>query len=385
MRLRFLTAGESHGQALTAVLEGIPAGLVLSAGDINSDLRRRQAGHGRGGRMRIESDEVRVTSGVRGGRTLGSPIALTIGNRDWVNWSAVMPVEAAPLKNPATTPRPGHADLPGALKYGHRDVRNILERASARETAARVAVGAVARRLLAEFGVDLVGHVVAIGPVFAKRLPADVRSLRRRTESSPVRCGDPAAARAQVRLVDRIRATRDSIGGVVEVRATGLPAGLGSYVHWDRRLDGRIAGAVMSIQAFKGVTIGDAFEIARRPGSRAHDEIRYDRRRGFHRRTNRAGGLEGGMTNGEDLVIRAAVKPVSTLMRPLGTVDLVSKRPARALRERSDVCIVPPAAVVAEAVVAMELARAMQEKFGGDSIAEMKRNYAGYLKQIRKS
>lgn len=382
--LRFLTAGESHGQSLTVVIEGVPAGLALFPKDIDRDLRRRQAGYGRGGRMRIESDEARITAGVRAGRTLGSPIALVIPNRDWVNWTAVMPVEAAALKNASTTPRPGHADLAGALKYGHRDVRNVLERASARETAARVAVGAVARKLLAEFGVDIVGHVVAIGTVEARRIPASVGVLRRRAEGSPVRCADAAAARAQVRLINRIRAARDSIGGIVEVRAAGLPVGLGSHVHWDRRLDGRIAGAVMSIQAFKGVAIGEAFAVSRLPGSRAHDEIRYDRRRGFFRRTNRAGGLEGGMTNGEDVIVRAAVKPVSTLMRPLATVDLVSKRPARALRERSDVCIVPPAAVVAEAVVAVELARAMQEKFGGDSLAEMKRNHRGYLRQIRR-
>ncbi len=357
--------------------------MPLTAAAINVDLKRRQQGYGRGGRMRIESDEVQITSGVRGGYTLGSPITFIIQNRDWVNWGRIMAVESSSPVPPVTTPRPGHADLPGALKYGQHDIRNVLERASARETAARVAVGALAKRLLTQFGVDLLGHVIAIGPVAARRLPSSIKALRRVCEDSPVRCADPLAARAQVRLIERAIKDKDTIGGVVEVRAAGLPPGLGSHMHWDRKLDGRLAGAVMSIQAFKGVSIGDAFTLVRDFGSRAHDEIYYSPGRGFYRKTNRAGGLEGGMTNGEDLVVRAAVKPVSTLMRPLASVDLVSKKPVKALRERSDVCMVPAAAVVAEAVVAIELARVFQEKFGGDSLLEMKRNFRAYLKALK--
>lgn len=372
--IRYLTAGESHGQSLTAVIEGLPAGLPLRAADINADLRRRQQGFGRGGRQKIETDEVQITAGVRGGATLGSPVALIIQNRDWVNWGRAMAVEAASSIPPVTTPRPGHADLPGLLKYGHRDVRNILERASARETAARVAVGAVAKRLLAELGIDVLGHVVAIGRAQAGEWSGRFASLRRLTEASEVRCADPRAAARMIGLIRRAIATRDTIGGIVEVRAEGLPVGLGSHVHWDRKLDGRLAAAVVSIQAFKGVAIGDAFGVARDWGSRAHDELFWSRARGFHRRTNRAGGLEGGMTNGEPLIVRAAVKPVSTLMRPLASVDIVTKKPVRALRERSDVCMVPAAAVVAEAAVAIELANACREKFGGDSLDEMRRN-----------
>ena len=381
--LRYLTAGESHGQCLVAVVEGLPAGLPLTVAHINADLQRRQAGYGRGGRQKIERDEVQIASGVRGGRTLGSPVTLIIQNRDWVNWGRIMPVEA-PLAVPAVTaPRPGHADLSGALKYGTKDVRDILERASARETAARVAVGAVAKRLLAELGVDVLGHVLAIGPAEAGRLPAGNRALRAAAERSPVRCADAAAARAQMRVIERAIRARDAVGGVVEVRAEGLPPGLGSHVQWDRKLDARLAGAVISIQAFKGVAIGDAFGVARGPGSRAHNEIFHRRGRGFYRRTNRAGGIEGGMTNGMPVVVRGAVKPVSTLMRPLASVDLETKRPVRALRERSDVCMVPAAAVVAEAVVAIELARAFQEKFGGDSLPELLRNLRSYLGTLK--
>lgn len=385
--LRYLTAGESHGQCLAAIAEGLPAGLRVRASDLNADLARRQQGHGRGGRMKIETDEVQITSGVRAGRTLGSPVTLLIQNRDWVNWGRIMAVEEASAAPPVTLPRPGHADLPGALKYGHRDVRNLLERASARETAARVAVGALAKRLLAEFGVRVLGHVLAIGPVAADETltvfasgPLD--ALAARTEPSPVRCADPRAAARMVALIDRAIKDRDTVGGVVEVRATGLPVGLGTHVHWDRKLDGNLARAVMSIQAFKGVAIGDAFKVVKGMGSAAHDEIFWRKGRGFYRTTNRAGGLEGGMTNGEPLLIRAAVKPVSTLMRPLASVDLATKRPVRALRERSDVCMVPAAAVVAEAVVAIELVRAFQEKFGGDSVDEMKRNVRGYLAAV---
>jgi len=381
--MRFITAGESHGQCLVAVIEGLPAGLALVASDINSELARRRRGRGRGGRMRIETDEASIVSGVRGGRTMGSPVALLIPNRDWVNWGRIMPVES-PVNAPLlTAPRPGHADLAGALKYATHDVRDVLERASARETAARVAVGAVAKRLLAEFGVGVLGHVLAIGGIAARRQPRSFHELRRIAEASEVRCADPGAARRQARVIDRAVRMKDSVGGVVEVRAVGVPPGLGSHVHWDRRLDGRLAAQLMSIPAVKGVEIGDGFMTASRAGSRAHDVIRYNRARGFHRITNRAGGVEGGMTNGMEIVSRAAVKPVSTLGEPLETVDLVTKRRTRAIVERSDVCMVPAAAVVAEAVVAIELASAFQEKFGGDSLTEMKRNYRGYLAQLR--
>jgi chorismate synthase len=382
--MRFLTAGESHGQCLVAIIEGLPAGLPLNVSMINADLARRRRGRGRGGRMRIETDEASIVSGVRGGRTLGSPVAILIPNRDWVNWGRIMPVDS-PVSGPAlTAPRPGHADLAGALKYATHDVRNVLERASARETAARVAVGAIARRFLAEFGADILGHVLAIGGIVAARLPRSFRALRVATEASEVRCGDPSAARRQAVMIDRATGKRDTVGGVIEVRAAGVPPGLGSHVHWDRRLDGRLVGAIMSIPAFKGVEIGDAFAVAAGPGSRAHDVIRYDRSGGFHRATNRAGGIEGGISNGEEIVIRAAVKPISTLGSPLETVDLVTKRRTRAIVERSDVCMVPAAAVVAEAVVAIELACAYQEKFGGDSMAEMKRNFLGYLTSLRR-
>ncbi|MEK7474530.1 MAG: chorismate synthase [Candidatus Coatesbacteria bacterium] len=383
--LRYLTAGESHGRGLVAVLDGLPAGLGVSAAAINSDLARRQRGHGRGGRQRIEHDEVEILSGVRGGLTLGSPVTLLVRNRDWANWSSAMAAEPGPLPPPLTAPRPGHADLPGALKFSHRDIRNVLERASARETAARVAAGAVARLLLAAFGVDVLGHVLSIGAFRARPWRGPIGSLRRLTESSPVRCADSRAASAMIRAIDRAARLRDTIGGEVEVRAAGLPPGLGSFTQWDARLDGRLAAAVMSVQAVKGVAIGDAFAVAAAPGSRAHDEIRWSGRRGYFRRTNRAGGVEGGMTNGEELVIRAALKPISTLRRPLRTVDLATHRPVRALVERSDVCMVPAAAVVVEAAVALELARAFGEKFGGDSLGEMRRNHRGYLKALRGS
>ena len=382
--MRFLTAGESHGQSLVAIIEGLPAGLPLNVSLINAELARRRKGRGRGGRMRIETDAASIVSGVRGGRTLGSPVAILIPNRDWANWERVMAVDAPSGEPGLTMPRPGHADLAGALKYGTHDIRDVLERASARETAARVAVGAVSRLFLAEFGVDFLGHVLAIGGIAARRIPRSFGDIRRVAESSEVRCADPAAARRQAAAIDRAARNRDTVGGVVEIRVAGVPPGLGSHVHWDRRLDGRLAGAIMSIPAFKGVEIGDAFAVAAGPGSRAHDVIRYSRSGGFHRATNRAGGIEGGISNGEEIVIRAAVKPISTLGSPLKTVDLVSKRRTHAIVERSDVCMVPAAAVVAENVAAIELAQAFQEKFGGDCLAEMKRNFQGYLTSLRR-
>ena len=373
--IRFLTAGESHGECLAAIVDGVPAGLPLTASDINRDLARRQEGHGRGGRMRIERDQVRITSGVRGGRTIGSPLTLLIPNLDWANWASRMAVEG-PLEGPAVTaPRPGHADLAGVIKFGRRDIRDVLERASARETAARVAVGAVAKAVLRQFSVRLFSHVISIGAVRAVRLAKSWDARVRSAESSPVRCADATASRAMVRAIDRAIEMRDTLGGIVEVRAGGLVTGLGSYTQWDERLGSRIASAVMGIQAVKGVSVGEAFSVAELPGSRAHDEIFHARGRGYFRRTNRAGGLEGGMTNGEELCIQAAVKPISTLMRPLRTVDIRTRKPVRAHIERSDACMVPAAAVVVEAALAVELAKSYQEKFGGDSVDEMRRNW----------
>lgn len=383
--LRYLTAGESHGPAITAILEGLPAGLRISAEDIDADLERRQGGYGRGRRMQIETDRVEILGGVRFGETLGGPVSLLVHNKDWKNWTAVMAVE--PTDNPATRrrvtrPRPGHADLAGGLKYNHRDLRNVLERASARETAMRVAVGAIAKRLLAEFGIGVLSHVVRIG-----RADADVSGLsnddiRERAEASPVRCADTRAAEAMIAEIDRAKELRDTIGGIFEVRVTNVPPGLGSHVQWDRKLDGRLAQAVMSIQAVKGVEIGLGFGVTERLGSEVHDEIFYENGR-FYRKTNRAGGLEGGMTEGEDLVVRGALKPIATLMRTIWSVDIDSKEPFDSAKERSDICTVPAAGVIGEAVVAFVVADALCEKFGGDSMGEMKRNFEGYMQQIR--
>ncbi|PIS35981.1 MAG: chorismate synthase [Nitrospirae bacterium CG08_land_8_20_14_0_20_52_24] len=384
--LRYMTSGESHGKGLTAILEGLPSGVSLRADDINRELARRQAGYGRGGRMQIEQDRVEILSGVRWGETIGSPIALFIKNRDWVNWEHVMSddPEIKEEGRRVSRPRPGHADLSGGIKYGHHDLRNILERSSARETAARVAVGAAARRLLESFGIDLVSHVVEIGGVKGKgNGPLTVKKIRTLTEKTDIRCVDEKAAHAMRKRIDRAAGQGDTLGGVFEVIASGLPVGLGSHVHYDRKLNARLAGAVMSIQAVKGVEIGIGFDAARRLGSEVHDEIFYAKNKGFYRKTNRAGGIEGGMSNGEDIVIRAVMKPIPTLMKPLRSVDILSKRPFTAGVERSDVCAVPAAGVIAEAVVAFELARAMIEKFAGDSLFEMKRNFESYLKSVR--
>ncbi|HXG16285.1 MAG TPA: chorismate synthase [Calidithermus sp.] len=385
---RFLTAGESHGEALTAVIEGVPAGLPLTAEDIDRDLARRQRGYGRGGRMKIERDRVRILSGVRWGFTLGSPITLQIANLDWENWKDTMAVAPLPPEqrpSRVTRPRPGHADLAGAMKYGHHDIRNVLERSSARETTARVAVAGVARRLLAEFGIRILSHVVEIGGV---RIPADFTlawdELARRAEASEVRCADPETEAAMIAAIDQARSKGDTLGGVFEVVALGCPVGLGSYTHWDRRLDGRLAQAICSIQAIKGCEIGLGFESARRPGSAVHDEILFDADRGFARTSNNAGGLEGGVTNGQPVVVRAAMKPLSTLRTPLRSVDVATKEPVDAVVERSDVCAVPAAGVVGEAMVAIVLANAFLEKFGGDSLEEIRRNHAGYLDSLRR-
>jgi chorismate synthase len=388
--IRFTTAGESHGRALVAILEGVPAGLTLAAADIDADLSRRMQGHGRGGRMRIESDRAQILSGVRAGETLGSPIAIMIENIDFANWSDVMAVEAGgdPARRRLTRPRPGHADLAGALKYDRRDARDVLERASARETAARVAAGAVCRRLLAEFGVEIGSHIVALGGVEAAPPAALPVPLDPAADASPVRCLDPAAEAAMVARIDAARRDGDTLGGVAEVVVRGLVVGLGSHVSWDRRLDARLAAAWMSIPAVKAVEIGLGVGAAHLPGSAAHDEIARGApgearaAGGFVRATNRAGGLEGGMTTGEPLVARVAMKPLSTLMRPLASVDLETGAAAKAQAERSDVTAVPAMGVIAEAMAALVLADAYAEKFGGDSLGEMRRNIEGYLAQL---
>lgn len=386
----FHTAGESHGRGLTALVEGIPAGLSLvMERDVDPELKRRQGGYGRGRRMQIESDRAELLSGVRLGETLGTPISMVVWNRDWENWTVAMAHEAPPTDvnpkalRPHYLPRPGHADLVGALKYDRRDVRDVLERASARETAARVACGAVAKRLLSELGVTIGSHVVSIGPVAAEgagELPDDVNAD---ADRSPVRCLDERAAELMMAEIDRASERGDTLGGVFEVVARGVPVGLGSHVAWDRKLDGRLAGAMMSIQAVKGVEIGLGFEGARRPGSEVHDPIVRDaakpRAGGIGRASNRAGGLEGGVTTGEPLVVRGAMKPISTLRKRLPSVDLRDGSPGDAAVERSDVCAVPAAAVVGEAMVAVVLADAVLEKVGGDSLGEVRRNLEGYL------
>jgi chorismate synthase len=385
---RFLTAGESHGEALVAVIDGVPAGLPLAEAHINEDLARRQRGYGRGGRMKIERDQVRILSGVRWGATLGSPITLEIPNRDWENWKTTMAVgapEPGVAQKQVTRPRPGHADLAGAKKYGHHDIRNVLERSSARETTARVAVAGIAKRLLAEFGVTILSHVTEIGPVrIAPGLDLAWEEVRRRAEASEVRCADPAAEAAMIAAIDEAKARGDTLGGVFEVVALGCPVGLGSYVQWDRRLDGRLAQAFCSIQAIKGCELGLGFETARRPGSAVHDEILFDAESGFKRASNNAGGLEGGVTNGQPVVVRAAMKPLSTLRTPLRSVDVATKEAVEAVVERSDVCAVPAAGIVGEAMMAVALADAFLEKFGGDSLAEIRRNYDAYLDGLKR-
>ncbi len=382
--LRFLTAGESHGPALTAVIDGVPSGLKLTAEAINHDLARRQIGYGRGKRMEIEKDRVEIISGVRFAKTLGTPVSLLIHNLDWPNWQQTM--SAAAVRDcsatPITEPRPGHADLPGALKYDHKDIRNILERASARETTTRVAVGAVCRTFLSAFGIQISSYVTEIGGI---RIPCSALDLKTRfllAEKSDLRCVCPETEKKIKKRIDACRRKGDSLGGVFEVVATGLPVGLGSYSQWDTRLDGRLAQAVMSIQAIKGVEIGLGFETARISGSRVHDEIFHDKNRGFFRKTNNAGGIEGGISNGEPIIIRAAMKPIATLYSPLHSVDIITKKTVKAAVERSDICRVPSAAVIGEAMVAMELAKIMLEKFGADSMREITKNYKAYTSHI---
>ena len=383
MSLRLTTAGESHGPGLTCILEGMPAGLTLDPDAINRDLARRQLGHGRGGRMKIERDQVEVTAGVRHGRTLGGPIALQVANRDYANWEERMnpwPVETAIAE--VHLPRPGHADLVGTQKYGLTDVRNILERASARETAARVAGGAVAKAFLRELGVQVFSHVIQITSVQAPRRQDLTAQDFDDVDESPVRCLDAEATKRMVAEIDRLRKANESLGGVFEVIAFGLVPGLGSHVSWEERLDGRLGQAILSIQAIKAVSIGDGAEVAGVPGSQAHDEIFYDDENGYYRETNRAGGLEGGMTTGAPLVVRASMKPLPTLTKPLRSVDIATHEPAEALRERTDSCTVPAAGVVGEAMVAFVLADAYRRKFGGDHIDDVGATLRAYEERI---
>lgn len=384
---RFETAGESHGECLVATLTGLPAGISIALEEIDRELWRRQQGYGRGGRMKIETDRARVVSGVRHGKTIGSPIALIIENADWKNWTESLPVEAGdPAKHkPVSRPRPGHADLAGAIKYNQPEARYILERASARETTARVAVGAIVKQFLRIFGIEVLSHVVAVGPSRLERTAdwSELVELSRRSEVL-LGCVDTEAEQRMKAVVDEVYRTGDTVGGIFEVVAHGLPPGLGSHITWDSRLDGRLAQAIVSMQAVKGVEVGWAEEGSRSFGSKVQDTIHYNREEHrFFRGDNRAGGLEGGMTNGQDLRVRGMLKPISTLRRPLESVDLETREPAKAAYERSDVCVVPAAGVIGEAMIAIVLGQAMLEKFGGDSIAETKRNFDGYLEQVR--
>jgi chorismate synthase len=383
VNLRFTTAGESHGPGLVAIVEGLPAGLELDREALDRDMARRQLGHGRGGRMKIESDSVEIRSGVRHGLTLGSPVAVLVANRDYPNWDVRMnPWPVDEEVEESHLPRPGHADLAGLQKYGFTDVRNVLERASARETAARVAAGTLAKGFLRALGVSIHSHVIQIASVTAPErddlAPEDFEGV----DDDPVRCLDSATSAAMVEEIDRLRKENESLGGKFEVRAYGLVPGLGSYVGWDRKLDGRLAQAVCSIQSVKGVSLGEAWEVAGRPGSEAHDEIFWDEERGWNRETNHAGGLEGGMTNGEPLIVQAAIKPISTMTQPLRSVDTETKEPAQAMRERTDSTVVPAAGVVAEAMVALVLADAYREKFGGDHIDDVLAAVAAYEERI---
>ncbi|PLT28335.1 chorismate synthase [Peribacillus deserti] len=386
--MRYLTAGESHGPQLTTIIEGLPAGMPLLGEDINTDLARRQKGHGRGRRMQIEKDTAFIASGVRHGLTLGSPLALVVENNDWKHWTKIMgsePIsaqESDEVKRKITRPRPGHADLNGGIKYGHRDLRNVLERSSARETTVRVAAGAVAKKLLSLLGIEIASHVIEIGGITAVRPSLPIEEVKERSEASPVRCLDEEAGRKMMEAIDTAKANGDSIGGIVEVIVEGMPAGVGSYVHYDRKLDAKIAAAIVSINAFKGVEIGIGFEAAHRPGSEVHDEIAWDQEQGYYRKSNNLGGFEGGMTTGMPIIVRGVMKPIPTLYKPLQSIDIDTKEPFSASIERSDSCAVPAAAVVAEAAVAWEIAAALMDQFSSDRMdvlvqaIESQREYA---------
>lgn len=384
--LRYVTAGESHGPALVAIVEGLPAGVEISKESIDGELARRQLGFGRGGRMAIEKDVAQILSGVRFGLSLGSPITLKIDNRDWANWTMTMSIEPVDMEagdERVTQPRPGHADLSGVLKTGQSDIRNILERSSARETAARVAAGALTKLFLREFGIEVMSHVVSIGEVAATINELPVPGDLAKIDESPARCFDVEAEARMVSLIEDVKKNKDTIGGVFEVLVYGCPPGLGGYTSWEERLDARLARALMGVQAIKGVEIGEGFELAQKRGSQAHDEIYFEAELGYYRKTNRAGGIEGGMTNGGVVVARAAMKPIPTLMQPLKTVDIVSKEAVDAVKERSDVCAVPAAAVIGEAVVAFEIAKVLLQKFGGDALVDTKAAHNHYLKRLR--
>ncbi len=394
--IKFVTSGESHGPALAGIIEGLPSGLVIASGEIDRELRRRQGGYGRGGRMKIETDHAVILSGVRWGRTIGAPISLMIENRDWKNWSEGMSSDAAHEGSikPVTKPRPGHADLAGVLKYDQKDARNILERSSARETAMRVGLGAIAKKFLSDFGITTGSYVIQIGSAQAGVCSQELSSeqlakIFGAAEKSPVRCPDPGASKKMTALIDRAIKEGNSLGGIFEVFLTGVPVGLGSHVQWDRKLDARLAQAVMSIQAIKGAEIGLGFGFGRNQGSDVMDEIFYKKAGAkgngspFYRKTNNAGGIEGGMSNGMPIIIRAVMKPIPTLRRPLMSVDIKTKKPFEAAYERSDTCAVPAAAVVAEAMSALVIADAFLEKFGGDSMREIKRNFDSYMKYLR--
>jgi chorismate synthase len=384
----FTTAGESHGPQLTIIVQGIPAGLVLDRANINRDLRRRQHGYGRGGRMKIESDEAEITAGVRGGETLGSPIAMTIRNRDFENWRGAMDPweldDAEVHKRRVHAPRPGHVDLAGGMKYGRRDLRDILERASARETASRVAAGAIAKELLRAFGIEIRSGVASVGPVGDPSYAPTWDELTAVDDDSPLRAVHREHEAAMIAEVDKAREAGETLGGTIVVAARGVPVGLGSYVQWNEKLDGRIAQAILSIHAVKAVAIGDGVGASTRIGSEVHDALYFDEERRYHRTTNRAGGLEGGVTNGEDVVVRAFMKPISTLRRGLPSVDIETREAHRSQWERSDVTAVPACGVVCEAMLAIVLANAMREKFGGDTLAEMRRNYEAYVDELRR-
>lgn len=386
--MRYLTAGESHGPELTAIIEGLPAGMPLLKEDIDKELKRRQQGYGRGGRMKIEKDQARITAGIRHGLTMGSPVSLAVENKDWKHWETVMSIEPIDEKKVGmrrvSKPRPGHADLVGGMKYGHRDLRNVLERSSARETTVRVAVGAIAKKLLHELGIEVVGHVLEIGGVRAELgksyTTAEIKEL---SENSPVRCLDKEVEQQMMTKIDEAKKAGDTIGGVVEVVVGGVPAGLGSYVQWDKKLDAKIARAIVSINAFKGAEFGVGFEAARRPGSQVMDAIEWDEKTGYTRTTNNLGGFEGGMTNGMPIVVRGVMKPIPTLYKPLPSVDIDSKETFKADIERSDSCAVPAASVIAEAVVAWEVAEALLDKFDGDSFERLKEELAEYREYIK--
>ena len=409
--LRFLTSGESHGKALIGIIEGIPSGLYLSEEDIERDLKRRQSGYGRGARMKIESDHAEILSGVRWGKTIGSPISLLIENKDWKNWQDVMSTDNPPLPpfskggmgGFVTSPRPGHADLAGAIKYGTHDIRDILERSSARETAMRVALGAIAKKFLSKFGIHAGSYVVQIGKIKINTLilessnPRTLESIFKKAEMSPVRCPSKETTKKMIKLIDKTTKEGNSLGGIFEIFVIGVPAGLGNHVQWDRRLDGRLAQALMSIQAIKSVEVGLGFEMAEHFGSEVMDEIFYRAKSlnpqirtpnselitGFYRKTNYAGGIEGGITNGMPIILRASMKPIPTQKKPLRSIDIITKKPVEAAYERSDICAVPAAGVIGEAMAALTITDAFLEKFGGDSIVETKRNYDSYIEQIK--